>query len=185
MKRISRSMLTLRRSTATITLAAMATAGMAMPTGSNTASADPPAPGTWIVSNNDTRCIHVGSAADETPVLGGACGAVPNKDWIFDQVADDPVYGRYSRIRNYRTGKCLLMRNWGSAANKGVQYPCLNYADQHWFVNRHPSNPEVVRIWNRSSGLCLVLRSWQTQVEGSQCFAGYADQWWRATAPIS
>jgi hypothetical protein len=142
----------------------------------NTASANPAIQVPWIVNNNDQRCIYVSSAADETPVRGGSCGSVPNKGWVFDWVNVDH-FGDYYRIRNHSTGKCLLMRDWGSAANKGVQYPCLDYADQYWHVDFHTTSGHAT-IWNKNSGLCMVLRSWQTQVEGSRC-GDYADQVWR------
>lgn len=72
------------------------------------------------------------------------------------------------------------MRSWGSNANKPVIYPCLPYDDQYWYIRSVPGDPSRWTLQNKASGLCMVLRSWQTYTEGSTC-GDYADQKWYYT----
>lgn len=130
-----------------------------------------------VVMNNDGRCMQVRSGADNAPVIGGPCSQA--ESWRFLYLGADQA-GNYYRVKNADNLKCLLVQGFGTAAGEAVQDPCLDYADQYWRLVPN-GDSSLYKIVDMAHGQCLVLRSWQTQAEGSGC-ADFADQWWQLRA---
>jgi len=130
-----------------------------------------------IRNYNDARCLKVDGYTWELPVIGVPC--VSDDVWFFTEKGFSS--GSYFWIRDADAGPnqdpCILMRSFGSAAYKGVYYPCGNFDDQYWYLDYQGYPGNLYKFRNKAHGRCMVLRSWQNQVEGSAC-GDFNDQLW-------
>lgn len=131
--------------------------------------------GVRIFSKNEPgRCMLVRGTADEAPVVGESCAtSYPDQGWNLTCAA--PPCSNPFWIKSSNSNKCLLVRSWGPNANKAVQYPCMDYPDQKWTVAWNVGL-EYMQFQNVASYLCLVMRSWQHQLEVSECDYKITDQ---------
>jgi hypothetical protein len=63
-----------------------------------------------------------------------------------------------------------------------VQTTCANYADQHWQIIQDSAG-RTFMLKNRNSGMCLVMRSSQSNARQVGCGSQYVDQWWKRGMP--
>ena len=80
------------------------------------------------------------------------------------------------RFKNFIGGMCILVRNYGPSAGWAVQYHCLNYPDQMWFVEEIAPGTGYFRMRNKASGLCLVAQGYAAETQAFQYTCGYGDQ---------
>ncbi len=113
------------------------------------------------------RCMLVRGSAEEAPVVGEGCAtSYPDQGWTFTCAA--PPCSNPFWIKSTNSNKCLLVRNFGPNAFKAVQATCADYPDQKWHVG-WAELFSYMYIINTAHNLCLVMRSWQHQLEVSAC----------------
>lgn len=98
-------------------------------------------------------CILVQGSSNNAPVVSWSCSSTyDDQKWNF--VKRGYFAGDYFWIVNKNSSKCLLTQG---APTSAVQYTCMDYADQHWWVDNIYSNIWVIQ--NRNTGMCLTARA--------------------------
>jgi hypothetical protein len=135
--------------------------------------------------NSPDKCLVTQGNANGKPVFQwGGCvpNHFPDQDWFFRFKGHDQNGEAYFQIvnNNGNFNNCLLTRNFGAAAGLAVQWDCLDFQDQFWYVEWNSDITFYLRNV-ASPGSCLVVRANESQASLTPC-AGFQDQWWFLTS---